>query len=57
MNIINKLYRSKNTLLEMLDTISGYNTEKYKNFSINEIDVMYKAMDKKVSSELKWIRF
>ena len=29
MNIINKLYRSKNTLLEMLDT-RGYNTEKYK---------------------------
>ena len=56
MNIINKLYRSKNTILEMLDT-RGYNTEKYKNFSINEIDVMYKAMDKKVSSEPNGLDF
>ena len=32
MNIINKIYRCKNTVLDMLD-IRGYNTEKYKNFS------------------------
>ena len=50
MNIINKIYRSKNTMLEMLD-LRGFNTEKYKNFSLNEIDVMYKAMDKKLTTE------
>lgn len=50
MNIINKIYRSKNTILEMLE-VRGNQTEKYKNFSLNEIDVMYKSMDKKVSSE------
>jgi len=50
MNIINKTYRAKNTILEMLD-LRGFNTEKYKNFSLNEIDVMYKAMDKKLTTE------
>lgn len=50
MNIINKIYRSKNTLLEMLD-LRGFDTEKYKNFSVNEIDVMYKSMDKKLTTE------
>lgn len=56
MNIINKIYRSKNTLLDMLD-IRGYDTNKYKNFSINEIDVMYKSMDKKVLTELNGLDF
>jgi DNA-directed RNA polymerases I, II, and III subunit RPABC1 len=50
MNIINKIYRSKNTLLEMLD-LRTFNTEKYKNFSLDEIDVMYKSMDKKITTE------
>ena len=50
MNIINKIYRSKNTILEMLE-LRGYDTEKYKNFSLNEIDVMYKSMDKKLTTE------
>jgi len=50
MNIINKIYRNKNTLLEMLD-LRGFDTEKYKNFSLNEIDVMYKSMDKKLTTE------
>jgi DNA-directed RNA polymerases I, II, and III subunit RPABC1 len=56
MNIINKIYRCKNTILDMLD-IRGYNTEKYKNFSLNEIDVMYKSMEKKVSSEPNGLDF
>lgn len=50
MNIINKIYRSKTTLLEMLE-LRGFDTEKYKNFSLNEIDVMYKSMDKKLTTE------
>ena len=50
MNIITKIFRSKTTILDMLE-LRGYETEKYKNFSINEIDVMYKAMDKKVTTE------
>ena len=50
MNIINKIYRSKNTILEMLE-LRNYDTEKYKNFSLNEIDVMYKSMDKKLTTE------
>ena len=50
MNIINKIYRTKNTLLEMLD-LRGFETEKYKNFTVNEIDIMYKSMDKKITTE------
>jgi DNA-directed RNA polymerases I, II, and III subunit RPABC1 len=50
MNIINKIFRSKSTILDMLE-LRGYNIEKYKNFSLNEIDVMYKAMDKKITTE------
>lgn len=50
MNIINKIYRSKNTILEMLE-LRNYDIEKYKNFSLNEIDVMYKSMDKKLTTE------
>ena len=50
MNIINKIYHSKNTILEMLD-LRDFETEKYKNFSVNEIDIMYKSMDKKITTE------
>lgn len=50
MNIINKIYRSKNTILEMLE-LRGLEVSEYKNFSVNEIDVMYKAMDKKMTTD------
>ena len=50
MNIINKIYKSKNTLLEMLD-LRNFEIEKYKNFNIDEIHVMYKQMDKKITTE------
>ena len=50
MNIINKIFSSKNTLLEMLE-LRNYDIEKYKNFSLNEIDAMYKAMEKKMTTE------
>jgi len=56
MNIINKIYRSKNTIVEMLE-LRRYNADKFKNFSLNEIDVMYKAMDKKVSAEASPLDF
>ncbi len=36
-----KIYRSRNFLLEQLKN-QGYNVDDYANFSINEIDVMYK---------------
>ena len=50
MNIINKIYKAKGTLLEMLE-LRNYNTNKFSNFSINEIDTMYKSMDKKTTIE------
>lgn len=50
MNIINKIYRTKNTILEMLE-LRGFEINKHKNFSLNEIDVMYKAMEKKLTTE------
>jgi DNA-directed RNA polymerase subunit H (RpoH/RPB5) len=34
------LYKSRNTILELLET-QGYNVEEYNQFSINEIDAMY----------------
>ena len=34
MNIINKIYKAKGTLLEMLE-LRNYNTNKFSNFSIN----------------------
>lgn len=36
-----KIYRSRNFLLEQLKN-QGYNVDDYSNFSINEIDIMYK---------------
>lgn len=40
-NLILSLYKSRNTLVEILD-YQGYNIEKYMTFSINEIDAMFK---------------
>ncbi len=56
MNIVNKIYKSRTTTLEMLD-LRKYDTENHKNFSLNEIDVMYKSMDKKVSSDTSPLDF
>lgn len=50
MNIINKIYRTKNTLIEMLD-LRNFDTENHKNFTLDEIDIMYKSMDKKLTTE------
>jgi DNA-directed RNA polymerase subunit H (RpoH/RPB5) len=38
---INNIYRSRNTVLELLDA-QGYDTGAYRGFSVNEVDAMYK---------------
>ena len=40
-NKILSVYNSRNTLVEIL-TEKGYKTDDYSNFSINEVDAMYK---------------
>ena len=40
-NKILKIYKSRKTILEILEENLGYNTSDYHNFSINEIDAMY----------------
>jgi len=39
-SIISNIYKSRKTLLELTE-IQDYNTESYKNFSINEVNSMY----------------
>ena len=48
---VNKLYNSRKVVVEMLET-RGYDMSKYRNFSLNEIELMFKNMEKKTSSEL-----
>ena len=50
MNIISKIFNTKKTLLEMLD-LRKFETDKHTNFNLEEIDIMYRSMDKKVSHE------
>ena len=40
-NKILKIYKSRRTILEILEENLGYNTSDYSNFSINEIDAMF----------------
>jgi DNA-directed RNA polymerase subunit H (RpoH/RPB5) len=40
-NKILKIYKSRTTILEVLEENLGYNIEDYNRFSINEIDAMY----------------
>ena len=40
-NRILKIYKSRKTILDLLDTYNGYDSADYSNFSINEIDAMY----------------
>ena len=51
MNLLNNVFRSRQVVTEMLDT-RGYNVEKYKNYSLDEVDIMLRNMTKKVSSEM-----
>lgn len=48
---IQKLFKSRNIILEMAE-LRGYETEPYKNFSMNEIEVMFKNSEKKTSPEM-----
>lgn len=50
MSLTNKLYKSRSVILDMLET-RGYDVDKYRNFTINEIDVMNRNMSSKISSE------
>lgn len=48
---VNKLFKSREVIVDMLK-MRGYNTSKYDNFSINEIELMFKGCEKKTTSEL-----
>ena len=50
MNIISKIFNTKKTILEMLE-LRKFETDKHKNFNLDEIDTMYRSMDKKISHE------
>lgn len=51
---ISKLYKSRNILLEQLEEL-GYNVSNYKEFSINEVNIMFnkKQLDMLIDSEDK----
>ena len=48
---VNKLFKSRSVITEMLG-MRGFDVEQYKNFSLNEIEVMFKATEKKTTAEL-----
>ena len=48
---VNKLFKSRDVITEMLET-RGFDLEQYKNFSLNEIEAMFKATEKKTTAEL-----
>ena len=48
---VNKLFKSRSVITEMLE-MRGFDVEAYKNFSLNEIEAMFKATEKKTSAEL-----
>ena len=50
MSILNKLFKSRNVVLEMLE-LRGYTVDKYKNFSLTELDIKIKNVNKKTSFE------
>lgn len=50
MNFVNKLEKSRGVILEMLEN-RGFDTSKYNNYSLSEIDTMYKNSPIKVTNE------
>lgn len=48
---INKLFRSRQVLMEMIGG-RGFDVSSYNNFSVNEVEAMFKASEKKTSGEL-----
>ena len=54
MSILNKLFKSRKVILEMLN-LRGYDTDKYNNFSFSEKDIKLKNMNKKTTYETNMI--
>ena len=50
MNFLNKLTQSRETILEML-TLRGFNSEKYKEYTSAELDILLKNMNSKLNYE------
>ncbi len=50
MNFLNKLYSSRNVALQMIES-RGFNSEKYKNFTIKELDIMKQNTTNKLTIE------
>lgn len=50
MNFLNKLYNSRNVALKMVES-RGFNPEKYKNFTMKELDVMKQNTSNKLTIE------
>jgi|TARA_B110001469_G_C9623115_1_gene310756 DNA-directed RNA polymerases I, II, and III subunit RPABC1 len=50
MNFLNKLTQSRETILEML-TLRGFNSDKYKEYTSAELDILLKNMNSKLNYE------
>ena len=48
---VNKLFKSRSVIVDMIN-LRGYDVTAYSNFSVNEIETMFKASEKKTSAEL-----
>ena len=51
MSLLNKYTKSRKTIIDMLE-LRGFNIDNYVNFSSEEINVMVKSLDKKLSYEI-----
>ena len=51
MSVVNKIFKSRGVIVEML-TMRGYDVSPYSNFSINEIEAMFKGIEKKTTAQL-----
>jgi DNA-directed RNA polymerase subunit H (RpoH/RPB5) len=51
MSVVNKLFKSRGVVVEMLE-LRGYDVSQYKNFSINEVEAMFKGSEKKTTAQL-----
>lgn len=48
---LNKLFKSRGVVIEMIE-LRGFDVSAYNNFSIHEVEAMYKGNEKKTSAEL-----
>ena len=51
MSLLNKITKSRRTIIDMLE-LRGFNIDNYSNFSSEELNVMIKSLDKKLSYEI-----